>query len=67
MSEMNTVPEPGKSDDGFSKAAEDAVEKWEKVHGKPKNGETITLRIVDMYVTIENPVRDYIVVLGSTG
>jgi|tagenome__1003787_1003787.scaffolds.fasta_scaffold20770215_3 hypothetical protein len=65
MSESEREPEPGRSELGFSIATKNAVENWEKVHGKPKGGETVTLRITEMYVEFENPVRDYIVVLGT--
>ena len=58
----------GRSDLGFSLATKNAVEEYEKKHGRPAdNGETVTLRVVDMYVEFENPVRDYIVVLGQSG
>jgi hypothetical protein len=55
----------GRSEAGFSFATKDAVEKYEKKHGKPSdNGESVKLRVVDLYVEFENPVRDYIVILG---
>lgn len=60
-------PEPGRSPLGFSMATKDAVEKWEKHFGKPKDGETVTLRVAEMLVEFENPVRDYVVHLGPTG
>jgi hypothetical protein len=52
----------GHSEFGFSLAAKDAVEKFERDNGKP-DGE-ITLRVVEMTVTFTNPIRDYSVVLG---
>jgi len=57
----------GRSPLGVSMAMKDAVEKYEDKHGKPENGETLTLRVVDVFVEFENPVRDYIVHLGPTG
>ncbi|HEY7149276.1 MAG TPA: hypothetical protein VH420_07505 [Gaiellaceae bacterium] len=55
----------GRSEAGFSFATRDAVEAYEKKHGPPSaKGETLRLRVVDLYVEFENPVRDYIVVLG---
>lgn len=52
----------GASSDGFRSATEAAVAVYEKENGPPK--EPITLRVVEMYVTVENPIRDYRVVLG---
>ena len=57
-------PIKGHSPDGFSAAARDAVERYEERYGKPEHGEPITLRVVDLEVEIENPVRDYVVSLG---
>lgn len=54
----------GHSPLGFSMAAKEAVEKFEEENGKPGPDETITLRVVEMTVTFENPIRDYSVVLG---
>ena len=54
----------GHSDLGFSLAAKDAVEKFEEANGKPGPDETVTLRVVEMTVTFENPIRDYSVTLG---
>ena len=60
MQEGETVE--GVSRSGFKAAAEAAAAVYEERHGPPE--EPITLRVVEMYVTIENPVRDYRVVLG---
>ena len=58
----------GRSELGFSMATKNAVEDYEKRHGKPSdNGESVTLRVVDMFVEFDNPVRDYVVQLGPTG
>jgi len=57
----------GESPDGFSVATKQAVEDYESKHGKPKPGEPITLRILELHVTVENPVRDYIVIVGPGG
>jgi len=56
----------GESKLGFSVATKEAVEDYEHKHGKPADGETWTLKVLEMYVTVENPVRDYIVVVGPT-
>jgi hypothetical protein len=55
----------GRSDLGFSLATKDAVEEYERRHGKPP--EAVTLQVLEMTVTFENPVRDYKVVLGQGG
>ena len=57
----------GESRFGFSVATHEAVEDYEKKNGKPPEGETWKLKVLEMYVTVENPVRDYIVVLGPGG
>ena len=54
----------GHSEFGFSLAAQDAVEKYEEKNGKPGPDEPVTLTVVKMTVTFENPIRDYSVVLG---
>ena len=57
----------GISPDGFAAAAKNAVEKYEEDHGPPPPDELVTLRVVEMYVTVENPLHDYRVKLGPTG
>ena len=55
----------GHSDLGFSLAAQDAVKQYEYDNGKPGDDERqVTLRVIEMTVTFENPVRDYSVTLG---
>jgi hypothetical protein len=53
----------GISEEGFRRATEAAVEEYEEAHGGPPP-EPVTLRVVDMYVTVHNPIRDYRVVLS---
>ena len=57
----------GISEDGFKGAAKNAVEKYEKEKGPPPKGEPVTLSVVELSVTVENPVRDYRVKLGLSG
>jgi hypothetical protein len=45
-------------------AAKNAVEKYEEVNGKPGPEEPVTLKVLEMTVTFENPIRDYSVILG---
>jgi hypothetical protein len=52
----------GLSRHGFRSAAEVALAHYEEQHGKPRG----RLR-VELYVTAENPVRDYIAVLVPPG
>jgi len=53
----------GISGEGFRAATEAAVAAYEKAHGGPPP-EPVKLRVLDMYVTVHNPIRDYGVVLG---
>jgi hypothetical protein len=57
----------GESDDGFSAAAKKAVENYEDKYGKPEDDEVWTLKVLEQYVTVTNPVRDYIVIVGPGG
>jgi hypothetical protein len=54
----------GHSEFGFSIAAHDAVRNYEMKKGMPGSDEPVTLRILEMSVTFENPIRDYSVILG---
>ena len=56
----------GISEDGFKAAAQAAVEEYERVNGAPPEGEPVTLRVAEIYVTVENPIRDYRVLLGAS-
>jgi len=51
----------GKSRNGFRQATEAAVAVFKERHGPPE--EPVTLRVVEMSVVVENPIRDYKVVL----
>jgi len=55
---------PGHSELGFSLATKDAVENYERENGKPGPDEPVTLKVLEMTVTFENPIRDYSVILG---
>jgi hypothetical protein len=63
MSEPEQTYE-GHSEFGFSIATHDAVRNYEKKNGVPGPDEPVTLRVLEMSVTFENPIRDYSVVLG---
>ena len=53
------------SEAGFRAAANDAVEKYKQKHGMPEQGRPVRLRVADMYVRVQNPIHDYIVVLET--
>lgn len=58
----------GKSKKGFEQAAEAAAKKAEKYFRRQRQWRPpLKLRVVDMYVTVTNPIGDYIVVLGTGG
>jgi hypothetical protein len=57
----------GESDIGFSAATKKAVEDYERKYGMPEDGETWTLIVLEQSVTVTNPVRDYIVIVGPGG
>jgi hypothetical protein len=57
----------GISKTNFTDAAKAAVEEYERINGPPPEDEPVTLRVVEMAVTVENPVRDYRVKLGPGG
>ena len=67
MSESEERTGRGQSIAGFSDAAREAVEDYERHHGKPQDGEIWTLKVLEQWVTVENPVRDYIVIVGPGG
>lgn len=53
----------GRHKDGFKDATAAAVEDYHRQEGM--NGEPVTLTVVEMKVTVTNPVRDYHVVLSA--
>jgi len=52
----------GHSDQNFTQAAQDAVARYEEDNGVPD--EPVTMRVIEMTVTFENPIRDYSVTIG---
>ena len=56
----------GRSKKGFEQAAEAAAKKAESYFKRQRKWRPpLKLRVVDMYVTVTNPIGDYIVVLGA--
>jgi len=55
----------GRHENGFKDATAAAVEDYHRQEGM--SGEPVTLRVVEMNVTVTNPVRDYHVVLAPGG
>jgi hypothetical protein len=49
---------------GFRAAAKDAVEKFKADAGEKREA-PVRLRVVDMYVSVQNPIHDYRVVLQA--
>ena len=56
----------GRSDKSFAAAAQNAVDQWESQRGGPPE-EPTTLKVLELYVTVHNPIGDYIAVLGTGG
>lgn len=56
----------GTSEESFAEAAKLAVKHYEKERGKPPPGEPVRLKVVEMSVTVVNPLHDYRVVLGPS-
>jgi hypothetical protein len=50
------------SEAGFRAATRAAVEEFKAQHGE-KREEPVRLRVKEMYVEVQNPIHDYIVVL----
>jgi len=57
----------GESKSSFADAAKAAVEEYERINGPPPEGEPVTLRVVEMEVTVVNPIRDFRVAIGPSG
>jgi len=57
----------GHSPNGFSDAAKDAARDYEEKNGMPPEGESWRLDVLEQWVIVENPVRDYHVLLGPGG
>jgi hypothetical protein len=55
----------GRHGNGFKDATAAAVEDYHRKEGT--SGEHVTLRVIEMNITVTNPIRDYHVVLGPTG
>jgi hypothetical protein len=55
----------GISEDGFRAATEKAVVEYEERNGVPD--EPVRLKVLEMYVTVHNPIHDYRVLLGPGG
>jgi flavin-binding protein dodecin len=51
--------------EAIEKAIQKAVAEYEKDWGIPPK--PVRLRVVDIHVTVTNPVRDYVVTLGPGG
>lgn len=52
---------------GFRAATKAAVDNYKAEHGAPEPGKPVRLRVAEMYVEVQNPIHDYIVVLDTDG
>lgn len=52
---------------GFRAATQAAVDKYKEEHGVPEPGSPVRLRVAEMYVSVHNPIHEYIVVLDTDG
>lgn len=50
---------------GFRAATKAAVETYKAEVGAPEPGKPVRLKVEEMYVEVQNPIHDYIVVLGT--
>lgn len=50
---------------GFRDAARKAVEEYKSKNGAPKPGEPVQLRVKEMYVSVRNPIHEFIIVLDT--
>jgi hypothetical protein len=56
----NAMEDP---DAGFRAATKAAVEKYKAERGAPDPGSPVRLKVLEMYVDVQNPIHGYIVVL----
>jgi hypothetical protein len=55
----------GRHGNGFKDATAAAVEEYHRQEGT--SGEHVTLKVVEMRISVTNPIRDYHVVLSAAG
>jgi hypothetical protein len=67
MPQVEGVSSAESPEAGFRAATQDAVDKFKAEHGAPEAGKPVRLRVAEMYVTVQNPIHDYIVVLDTDG
>jgi hypothetical protein len=48
---------------GFRAATAAAVETYKQANGAPQAGTPVRLRVAEMYVNVQNPIHEFIVVL----
>jgi hypothetical protein len=67
MPQFEGISRAADQEAGFRAATQAAVERFKEDHGPPEPGQPVRLRVADMYVTVHNPIHDYIVVLDTDG
>jgi hypothetical protein len=48
---------------GFRAATRNAVDDYKAKNGTPEPGKPVELRVAEMYVTVKNPIHEFIIVL----
>jgi hypothetical protein len=67
MPQFEGISRAADQEAGFRAATQAAVERFKEDHGPPEPGQPVRLRVAEMYVTVQNPIHDYIVVLDTDG
>ena len=67
MPQFEGISRAADQEAGFRAATQAAVERFKEEHGTPEPGQPVRLRVAEMYVTVQNPIHDYIVVLDTDG
>jgi hypothetical protein len=67
MPQFEGISRAADQEAGFRAATQAAVERFKEDHGPPEPGKPVRLRVAEMYVTVQNPIHDYIVVLDTDG
>jgi hypothetical protein len=63
MAKYKGVSRATDKDAGFRAAAYKAVDDYKDKNGTPKVGKPVELRVAEMYVMVQNPIHEFIVVL----
>lgn len=64
MARYEGISSADNPDAGFRAATQDAVEKFKAAEGAPEPGKPVRLKVVEMYVSVQNPIHDYRIILS---